>query len=75
MSHPLLCILLADNYAGHSTFSALHYTMIIVVLLRGVKFYEKTNFVLYPTEMLCTSLIFSNYYNSSVLTDLARRTT
>jgi hypothetical protein len=51
-----------------------HYTatMIIVVLqCRRVKLYEKTNFVLYPTEM-CTSLRFSNDYNSSVLIDLAR---
>jgi len=41
-------MLAADNYAGHSTFPALHCHMTIVILRRQmVKGYEKANFVFY----------------------------
>jgi len=49
--------------------------MIIVVLWHEVvKLYEKASFVHYSTEILCTSLRFSNDYNYSFLIDPARRT-
>jgi hypothetical protein len=65
-------MLAADNYAGHSTFSALHchndYCRPSVP--KGVS-YEKASFVLYSMDVKCTLLRFSNDYNYSLLIDLA----
>ena len=54
-----------------------HYTATMIsIVLRGqtFKFYEKATFVIYSTEIQCTSLRFSKDYNYSLLIDLARRT-